>query len=521
MTVEEVEASSFGCCQKFVCALPCPAQFNDDGVAVHFGIPVAVVSLVWFIMALVIARLTIKGDAKAFFVCNRSLPLYVVTCALLAQGLDSNATLGNVINAYNGECTIKTGNSQTCCSVADGAVLPLGLGISLVLNGLLLAAPINRMGLLTLPELYGRKYGGLMEVIVSLIEICSFTFLLAGNLVGISLVLQFCFGLPKGAGIAIAGGVLALYSGSGGLFSVALTDLPQVVGGFTAFTATTIYMLTREPDTQAAPVSLGFALDLGGNVTARTPGYTGPVDCVDPVTGAGTCDNFAYPVGDHLVWPKSMADPDAYAPFPNAILLNWATIFVLGFGNLCALDFQARCMAAKGPNVARIANFIAGAVLVCLGVPFGLLAGLARKHYGPDSVYANFEADTCSLPLGLPSCAEWVPDGKDALFKLLWEHGPKALGAWTLVAIVTASMSTADGAILATSTVMAHNIWRKTWRAVQPLYQLDLPDVDPDSSRTEPGLDKAMSVEPLDLPTPARPNSAVSPVADDPVGKAV
>lgn len=35
-----------------------------------------------------------------------------------------------------------------------------------------------------------------------------------------------------------------------------------------------------------------------------------------------------------------MMDIDAYGPFPNAILFNWATIFVLGFGNLAALDFQ-------------------------------------------------------------------------------------------------------------------------------------------------------------------------------------
>ncbi|EFJ45094.1 hypothetical protein VOLCADRAFT_94586 [Volvox carteri f. nagariensis] len=458
LTKAQVE-QQYGCCQKYVCGIACPAAFDTKGIAVQFGIPVAVVSLSWFLMALIIARLTIKGDARNFFVCNRSLPMYVVVCALLAQGLDSNATLGMACS------------SRTCCFVGnvvnsykfafwDGAVLPLGLGISLVLNGLLLAAPINRMRLLTLPELFGRKYGGLMEVIVSCIEITSFTFLLAGNLVGISLVLQFCFGLPKGGSIAIAGTVLGIYSASGGLFSVALTDLPQVIGGFTAFTATVIYMMTHESGPQAAPPSLGFALDLG-NITATTPGYSGPLNCSDPVTGASTCDNYAYPQGDKLVYDNGMTDPNAYAPFPNAILINWATIFVLGLGNLCALDFQARCMASKTPNVARTSCFISGILLVCIGVPFGLLSGLARKHYGPDSQYAEFAADTCSAPLGLSSCAEWLPVGQDVLFRLLWQHAPKALGAWTMVAIVTASMSTADGAILATSTVMAHNIWRK------------------------------------------------------------
>lgn len=40
------------------------------------------------------------------------------------------------------------------------------------------------------------------------------------------------------------------------------------------------------------------------------------------------------------VFNDGMMDIDAYGPFPNAILFNWATIFVLGFGNLAALDFQ-------------------------------------------------------------------------------------------------------------------------------------------------------------------------------------
>jgi Na+/proline symporter len=41
------------------------------------------------------------------------------------------------------------------------------------------------------------------------------------------------------------------------------------------------------------------------------------------------------------------------------------------------------------------------------------------------------------------------------------------LGGWTVLAILCASMSTATGAILATSTVMAHNIFRKVSTALQ------------------------------------------------------
>ena len=50
----------------------------------------------------------------------------------------------------------------------------------------------------------------------------------------------------------------------------------------------------------------------------------------------------AYPNGDKPMFGEQMSDSNALDPLPNAIIFNWATIFVLGFGNLCALDFQAR-----------------------------------------------------------------------------------------------------------------------------------------------------------------------------------
>jgi Na+/proline symporter len=84
------------------------------------------------------------------------------------------------------------------------------------------------MGLLTLPDLFRRKYGALMEVIVSLIEVVSFTCLLAGNLVGTSLLLQFLFGLQLWMGVLISGVMMASYTIAGGLFSIAYVDIPQV-----------------------------------------------------------------------------------------------------------------------------------------------------------------------------------------------------------------------------------------------------------------------------------------------------
>lgn len=72
----------------------------------------------------------------------------------------------------------------------DGAVLPLGLGLSLILNGVFLARHMNRAELLTLPDLYGRAYGPLCEVLGACITITSFLALLAGNLVGCGVIVR-------------------------------------------------------------------------------------------------------------------------------------------------------------------------------------------------------------------------------------------------------------------------------------------------------------------------------------------
>lgn len=66
------------------------------------------------------------------------------------------------------------------------------------------------------------------------------------------------------------------------------------------------------------------------------------------------------------------------SPFPNAIFWNWATIFILGLGNLAALDFQNRCMAAKSPQAARVGCIVSGIATLLLGIPFSYLGSITR-----------------------------------------------------------------------------------------------------------------------------------------------
>jgi len=112
-----------------------------------------------------------KGKSENYFVAGRSLPLWVVTATLASQSIDANALLGNVTLSYK-------------YHFWDGACLPIGLGLSLILNAVFLARHINGDHALTLPDVFGKRYGKLVEVIASLCCITSFIFLLAGNLAG-------------------------------------------------------------------------------------------------------------------------------------------------------------------------------------------------------------------------------------------------------------------------------------------------------------------------------------------------
>jgi len=181
--------------------------------------------------------------------------------------------------------------------------------------------------------------------------------------------------------------------------------------------------------------------------------------------------------------------------------VNWVTIFVLGFGNLAALDFQARVFSAKTPRTAVVGCIAAGIISWIIGMTFSLVSGAARALYGPSSPYAEYVADSCSKEItvigcfgdgceatvlnGVPTCGEWKPDpyaplrmltctkeqchymfdfdGSAGIGELAEGYFPMNafIGGWILIAITAASMSTGDGAILAMSTVFAHNLLRK------------------------------------------------------------
>lgn len=228
-----------------------------------------------------------------------------------------------------------------------------------MLNAIFLAGSINKENILILPQIFAKRY---RKVLVSISSSVSFLFLLAGNLVGTGLILSNLLGVSQTAGVIISTVVIWMYTASGGLLSVAYTDVIQGLIGWIGCMACSYWFLVSSESKAPLPSS-GFP----GYIYPDLVGDKGVCDlyqgascvfnttkcCFNPNT-TSILDNGAYPIGDKTIFRDQMSSITSRTPFPNVILWNWATIFILVFGNLAGLDFQSRCMASKGPRTAQL-----------------------------------------------------------------------------------------------------------------------------------------------------------------------
>ena len=273
-------------------------------------ISVAVFILLLICVGLYVSK-KVQGDSTNYIVAGRGLILPLAAATLMAQAVDTNATLGNT------DLTAQFG-------FWAGAALPIGLALALFLTGLFFAKPLNRMDLLTLPDFYRKKYGRTVEMIAALIMVLSFSILLAGNMVAAGYLFQVFLGTSYLVGVLIIAAILLIYTMPGGLFSVVYTDVIQVGVALIGSIALIAFVI------------FSFGLSI--------PSGMGP---------------FAF---------EQLADPAMGA------YINWATILALGLGDIVAIDFMQRIFAARSPETARRACFIGCAGTLIVGIPFSLVA---------------------------------------------------------------------------------------------------------------------------------------------------
>jgi SSS family solute:Na+ symporter len=117
--------------------------------------------------------------------------------------------------------------------------------------------------------------------------------------------------------------------------------------------------------------------------------------------------------------------------------VNWATLAALGLGDVVASDFIERVLAADSPETARTACFLGSAGTLVIGIPFTYVA------LSTESIFEQLGATPT--------------EGDPVLYELLG-FVPIEITVLVLIGIVGASLSTGDGAILSTSSVVARNV---------------------------------------------------------------
>lgn len=118
-------------------------------------------------------------------------------------------------------------------------------------------------------------------------------------------------------------------------------------------------------------------------------------------------------------------------------LSNWANIISLAFGNAMALDFMERVFSAKSPETAKKACYYAAGWTIVIGLSASLIGMAAISTVGK------------------------VDDPRMVLPMFANGHLPYWIAVLVFVGVLGASMSTANGAMLVISVVMARNVWQR------------------------------------------------------------
>ena len=181
--------------------------------------------LLWFVIAYWVISVGIGlyaatkvHTAKDFAIAGRHLPIHIVIATVFATWFGSETVLG--IPAV----FLKEGLHGV---VAD----PFGSSLCLILVGLLFAAPLYRLNLLTIGDFYRRRFGHTAETMTSIAIVISYLGWVGAQISALGLVFNVVSAgeISKVTGMWIGSGTILIYTLFGGMWAVAITDFIQMI----------------------------------------------------------------------------------------------------------------------------------------------------------------------------------------------------------------------------------------------------------------------------------------------------
>lgn len=240
-----------------------------------------------------------------FAVAGRHLPFYMVTATVFATWFGSETVLGI-------PATFLQENLHGV--VAD----PFGSSLCLILVGLLFAAPLYRMKLLTIGDFYKRRYGRGVEVLTTVAIVLSYLGWVGAQITALGLVFNIVSSgaISQVTGMWIGSATILVYTFFGGMWAVAVTDFIQMI-----------------------IIVIGM-LWIGGEIAGQTGGVMNVVQ-------------HAAAEGKFNFWPE--ANFAAVAGF----VASWCTMM---FGSMPQQDVFQRVQSSKSEKIAIWGSVLGGSL---------------------------------------------------------------------------------------------------------------------------------------------------------------
>jgi len=153
-------------------------------------------------------------NLEDFFLASRNLPSLLVYSSLVASWFGATSLLVSTDEAYGQ-------------GVSSFWIMGIPAIVTVLLFGFLLARPIRRLPIISLPDLVELRYGRCVRHLASLLIIWYMILLASSQMVAIGNFLKPLLGTSYLNSLALGTAVVLLYSVLGGFFSVALTDSLQ------------------------------------------------------------------------------------------------------------------------------------------------------------------------------------------------------------------------------------------------------------------------------------------------------
>ncbi|WP_373562394.1 sodium:solute symporter family protein [Halobacillus litoralis] len=333
-----------------------------------------------------------KSDsAKDMMVAGRSMPLWVAMFTMTATWVGGGYIAGTA--------------ETTFASGIVWAQAPWGYGLSLIIGGVFYARKMRRHEFTTMLDplevRFGKKVAGVLYLPALLGEL----FWSAAILVALGTTFGLILGLDFNTSIIISAIIAVAYTFVGGMWSVALTDVAQII-----MILIGLFLVV--------PFALFEAGGVGQAWGAYKDGMAGFANLLPPL------DGWNHPDWGNYYWNW------------------WDYALLLIFGGIPWQVYFQRVLSSKNEKTAMWLSIAAGILCIVLAVP-AVMIGVA-----------GFSADWASYGIEGPGSASEI------LAYVINYMSPYGIAIIALGAVAAAVMSSMDSSILSASSMAAWNIYR-------------------------------------------------------------